>query len=194
MTPNSIVEAPMKKSILPKAITAVLAGGALAFSLTACSGGDSSGDSASASASQSVESSAAGGAASDSASSPASDPASSPAAESASTSAEAGSADAQTCKSILKDIDTAGDSLDDKDDAKSALPVFEKISGQMKDYEGQLQDETLKQDVAAVADFMDTASDGIRTGKSDEEMTKLMQGKESSLDKAQEDLEKCAGV
>lgn len=185
MTPISIVEALMKKSILPKAITAVLAGGALAFSLTACSGG-SGGDSSSASAAQSVESSAAGGAASGSASSPAR--------ESASSSAEADSADAETCKSILKDIDTAGDSLDDKDDAKSALPVFEKISGQMKDYEGQLQDETLKQDVAAVADFMDTASDGIRSGKSDEEMTKLMQDKESSLDKAQEDLEKCAGV
>lgn len=64
----------------------------------------------------------------------------------------------------------------------------------MKDYEGQLQDETLKQDLAAVADFMDTTADGIRSGKSDAEMNKLVQGKASSLDKAQEDLEKCAGV
>lgn len=190
----------MKKYTLPKTITAVLAGGALAFSLAACSGGDNKDESSSASTTQSASAAAsdaatdaasdlASDAASDTASAPASDPASDDAAAAGPT--KVGGSDADVCKAALSLMQSGGKELSGMgSDMNAGLKKIDELSAQFKSYEGELKDAKAKSAVATIEDYFDSVSDAARNGKSSE-ISSIVQDKMDGLTKAGTELGKC---
>lgn len=183
----------MKKLVLPKALTAVLAGGVLACSLAACGGGSSDDESSSApaaSSSQAAESSAgdvatSGAATASATESAAATESSSMASSSVETSAAADAAggDAAVCKKAVNLMSTGGQELQNVGtDPKAALDKLQELSDEFQTYENQLTDAKNKVAVQKIRQYFSDVASAAKSGDNDKIMDIVQEASSSDGD------------